>query len=218
MDSLRNFAATAKQKTREGLAAAAAKGSKALDVAREKSKEAYSHASSAAQHALSSNPAMALVGTEITVAGKHLIVDSLLAEGGFASVYLVYTKPVEQFGAGGSGAAAGGGEKFVLKKMHAGGSESISQLTNEVKLMQRLSHPGIVRVIGAESKASRRDGDGVDINVLLEFCPGGHLLARLNKQLESGKPLPPLKVVEMFLAIVRPVAYLHALSPPVAHR
>ena len=206
MDQLKAFGAKAKAAAQT----AAAKGSKALDAAASKSKEAFSHASSAAQHALSGNPALALVGQEITVSGKHLEVESLLAEGGFACVYLVSTK--QQHGDLSS-------EKFVLKKMFAGGAESIAQLTNEVKLMQRLSHPGIVRVLGAESRPARGGGgDGLDIMVLLELCPGGHLLARLNKQLESGKPLPPAKIVESFLGVVRPVAYLHGLSPPVAHR
>ena len=48
--------------------------------------------------------------------------------------------------------------------------------------------------------------------------PGGHLLARINKQQETGRPLPYEKVLEVFANVARPVAYLHAQSPPITHR
>lgn len=96
------------------------------------------------------------------------------------------------------------------------GAETIAQLTNEVKLMSKLNHPNIVKLVASESRKIGKDG--VEILAVLEFCPGGHLLARLNKLAESGTSLPFAKVVEVFLSIVRPVAYMHALSPPLAHR
>lgn len=106
--------------------------------------------------------------------------------------------------------------KFVIKKMFAGGAENIAQLTGEVKLMLRLSHPSIVKVHASESKPSGREG--LDIYVVMEFCPGGHLLGRLNKLAEAGKALPTEKILEVFGNIIKPVAYLHAQSPPIAHR
>jgi serine/threonine protein kinase len=96
------------------------------------------------------------------------------------------------------------------------GPENIAQLTNEVKLMTKLSHPNIVKLHATDKKAIGRDG--YEIFVVLEYCPGGHLLARLNKLAESGGTLPFPKLVDVFLQIVRPVAYLHAMTPPVAHR
>lgn len=75
-----------------------------------------------------------------------------------------------------------------------------------------------MHVFGSDVKRSLR-GDGLDITVLMEFCPGGHLLAKLNKLAESGSPPLPLpRLLDAFAAIVRPVAYLHSLSPPTAHR
>ena len=225
-DALRGFAASAQQFA----AAAAAKGSKALDAARDAGKHVAAASSDAVKHAgaaLSSNPAMAAVGTEVSVGGRHLVIESLLAEGGFASVYLANNRPeLGGGGPGGGGAGGGGGglgaggapvERFVLKKMFAGGPEAIAQLSAEVKLMERLSHPNIVRVLGSDVKRARA-GDGLDITVLMEFCPGGHLLARINKLAEACTPLPPAKLLDVFASIVRPVVYLHSLSPPMAHR
>jgi hypothetical protein len=71
--------------------------------------------------------------------------------------------------------------------------ENIAQLTNEVKLMSELSHPGIVRVHASETRPAAAGG-GMEILVVMEFCPGGHLLARINKQQDSGVPLPYTKV------------------------
>lgn len=186
----------------KGLQAAAAAGSKVRSEvksfaaeAQKHTAEAYKQGKAAAAHTLSSNPAMGLVGQELRIGGKHLFVDSLLAEGGFAVVYLVSVVGSE------------GVEKYVLKKMFAGNEETIKQLTGEVKLMEALSHPNIVRVLGSETRQVGREG--IEIYVLMEFCSGGHLLQRLNKQMETGRPLPPLKVVEVFLSVVKPVAYLH---------
>lgn len=205
--------------------------------------EAYRHASAAAAQSLSSNPAMALVGTELRLGGKHLTVDSLLAEGGFAVVYLCSVVGTE------------GAEKYVLKKMFAGGAENIAQLTGEVALTEALAaHPNVVKVVGSETRNVGREG--VEILVLMEYCSGallwsalrgpvwlrgmalrealqpkptgcrshlsprrpcprsnragGHLLSRLNKQMETGRPLPPAKVVDVFLSVVKPVAFMHS--------
>jgi hypothetical protein len=208
--------------------------------------DAYRHASAAAAQSLSSNPAMALVGSELRLGGKHLTVDSLLAEGGFAVVYLCSVVGTE------------GAEKYVLKKMFAGGAENIAQLTGEVALTEALAaHPNVVKVVGSETRQVGREG--VEILVLMEYCSGasgaaglgragrrafsggardaahrcvascrpshhiartsllslphtagGHLLSRLNKQMETGRPLPPAKVVDVFLSVVKPVAYMHS--------
>jgi hypothetical protein len=53
--------------------------------------------------------------------------------------------------------------------------------------------PGIVRVHASETRPAAAGG-GMEILVVMEFCPGGHLLARINKQQDSGVPLPYTKV------------------------
>jgi serine/threonine protein kinase len=180
-----------------------------------KAAEAARDASKLAQNVLNSNPALKLVGNVITV-GKHtLLIESLIAEGGFASVYLA-VPPVYPHGPHGPPASPPQStERVVLKKMFASGGEVVSQLTNEVKLMERLQNPGIVKVLGSEA---RRVGDGIEIYVILEYCPGGHLLSRLNAIMDSGKILPPAKIYDLFLMILQPVEYMHSQSPPIAHR
>jgi hypothetical protein len=57
----------------------------------------------------------ALVGAEVSVGGKTVVVDSLLAEGGFGSVYSATTVPL---------VPTTPGEKVVLKRMFAGVSRA----------------------------------------------------------------------------------------------
>lgn len=63
---------------------AAAEASKVAAGASKLTTHAVSQASSVAQRAMSSNPALQMIGQEITLGGKLLFVESLLAEGGNA--------------------------------------------------------------------------------------------------------------------------------------
>lgn len=96
------------------------------------------------------------------------------------------------------------------------GAETVTQLSKEVELMATLKHPNIVPIYASEVKNVGRDA--VEINVIMEYCVGGHLLAKVNGLAESKRLLPWTKTLEVFLSIVRPVAYLHERSPPVCHR
>lgn len=105
----------------------------------------------------------------------------------------------------------------MLKRMFAGGAEVITQLLKEVRISEKLQHPNIVRVLGTEVRDSST-GESKEILVLMEYCPGGHLLSRLNVLAEKGRSLTYEKILEVFLSIVRPVAYMHTLPQPLAHR
>lgn len=87
--------------------------------------------------------------------------------------------------------------------------------------MDRLVHPNIVKVLGnsvQRIQTGSSDTTGVEIFVLMELCPGGHLLNRLNILKEQKKVLPWTKILEVFIQIVKPIAYMHNLDPSVTHR
>ena len=60
---------------------AAAEASKVAAGATKLTNQAVSQASSVAQRAMSSNPALQLIGQEVNIGGKQLYIESLLAEG-----------------------------------------------------------------------------------------------------------------------------------------
>jgi AP2-associated kinase len=52
--------------------------------------------------------------------------------------------------------------------------------------------------------------------MLLTYCPGGHLLERLQRR--DGKPLPATNVYRIFGQILSGVKPMHEYNPPVTHR
>ena len=185
-------------------------GSKVAAGARSAASAAASASRAVAHEAatlVNSSPAHAIVGTNVTVAGRTFYVESLLAEGGFGSVYAVSVAT-----------ESGGSEKkFVLKKMFAGSPELVQQLSAEVALMKAVQGcAGIVRLLSSERRPVGREG--AEINLMMELCPGGHLLTRINALQSSRTALPFSKILDIFLQITRPIAFMHAMTPPTAHR
>ena len=186
-------------------------GAAAASSARAAASDAAAAARDVRKAALGGSPSQAIVGTVVTVARRAFYIESHLADGGFGSVYLV------SIAEDGGGGGAGNGRKFVLKKMYAGSPELGRQLTAEVSLMQSLQdHAGIVRVLSSETRPSGREG--AEILVIMEFCPGGHMLMRINSMQAAKSTLPFHKILDLFSQIVRPVVHMHTRNPPVAHR
>lgn len=207
-----DFGAKVSAQTAQMSEKAAAGAQKFGTAAQAAARDAAAGAKSAASQAQQGAKRLAgsgMIGQEVVIGGKALLVDSLLAEGGFGSVYTAIPLP-----------QAPNSEKFVLKKMYAGSPDLAKQLTSEVKLMEKLSHPNIVKVLGSSTQRveTRSEGSGLEILVLMEMCPGGHLLTRLNQLKEQKRSLPFAKVLEVLLQIARPIAYMHSLSPAVTHR
>jgi hypothetical protein len=99
------------------------------------------------------------------------------------------------------------------------------QLKGEVMLMLNLSraekpHPNIVKTVAARSDkvSGGHGGIAVVFRVVMEMCPGGSLLDRVNQSIRDGVPIPDEEVVRNFGAITSAVNYLHNLEKPLAHR
>jgi AP2-associated kinase len=86
-------------------------------------------------------------------------------------------------------------------------------VNKEITLLRKFKDRHIVNLIASET--SQNSGKR-EAYLLLEYCPGGHLLARLNSR--GGVPLPLSDICRMFTQILDAVAPLHESSPPVTHR
>ncbi|KAJ3427221.1 ankyrin repeat and protein kinase domain-containing protein [Anaeramoeba flamelloides] len=86
---------------------------------------------------------------------------------------------------------------FQTKKFQ---QEQLSEITDEVKVMCRLTHPQIVRFYGACID------DPENIMLISEFCSGGNL----NKYLISPKKISRKKKISLALEIAIGVQYLHS--------
>jgi serine/threonine protein kinase len=96
--------------------------------------------------------------------------------------------------------------------------EALEIVQKEIKVLQKFEGPYIVKIIASDIAAARLHGSsgGVEAFILLELCPGGHLLNRLNDR--KGIQLPPSSIYRIFGQILLAVKSLHASDPIVTHR
>ena len=84
-------------------------------------------------------------------------------------------------------------------------------VNKEVSILQKYRGPNIVSILGFEVNRAKREA-----LILLEYCPGGHLLHRLNARKEL---LPVRDVCRIFGQLLAAVQPFHCnSSPPLIHR
>lgn len=104
----------------------------------------------------------------------------------------------------------------------------------EAKLLSRLSHPSIIKMIEAcyrtvtqsASSGVGRFGKGDSDKakerpqhmILMEYCEGGHSLDVCNQMVEQGTRYDLGTLIIAFGQICNAVSYLHAQRPPIVHR
>lgn len=157
--------------------------------------EKVASAASAAQSFLSNDDP--LVGRTVRVQHNSVVVNKVLAEGGFGKVYLVSD-------------AARGGQQYVLKRMYIQGEESKQQVKQEIEIMSQLKHENVIEFLGYST------AQGNQVFLLMEYCPGGHLLDVINSL--SLSEVTTAMVLNYFTPMVKAVAHMHAQNPPIAHR
>lgn len=86
----------------------------------------------------------------------------------------------------------------------------------EAKLLGRLSHPSIVKLIDtAYRNVSSKRAQHL---ILMEYCDGGHALAVCSQMASSGTCFDLSTLIIAFGQICNAVSYLHAQRPPIVHR
>jgi serine/threonine protein kinase len=103
----------------------------------------------------------------------------------------------------------------------------------EAKLLSRLSHPSIIKMIdtcyrsvahggGGAFRKNSNDDKGAKERpqhlILMEFCEGGHALDVCTQMMEAGERFELSTLIIAFGQICNAVSYLHAQKPPIVHR
>ncbi|KAM8974605.1 AP2-associated protein kinase 1 isoform 2-T2 [Pelodytes ibericus] len=134
--------------------------------------------------------------------GRHQVtVDEVLAEGGFALVFLVRTS---------------NGMRRALKRMYVNNEHDLQVCKREIQIMRDLSgHKNIVGYIDS-SINSVSSGDVWEVLILMDFCRGGQVVNLMNQRLQTG--FTENEVLQIFCDTCEAVARLHQCKTPIVHR
>lgn len=103
---------------------------------------------------------------------------------------------------------------FVLKRCNVDREEALTTVKKEINILQRFAGPYVVELIDSDIIIKNRSSR--EALLLLDFCPGGHLLERLNKR--NGSFLPKESIFRMFGQLLLALKPMHESNPPVVHR
>ncbi|XP_042876999.1 AP2-associated protein kinase 1-like [Penaeus japonicus] len=139
------------------------------------------------------------VGKVFVVGRNTVTVEDVIAEGGFALVFLV---------------KGSGGVRFALKRMYVNNEHDLEVARNEINIAKMLNGPRTV--VGYVDSGVTHTGGGVyEVLLLMTFCRK-HLLHLMNDRLNSG--LTEAEVLKIFCDVCDAVSRLHHINPPIIHR
>nr|XP_040218996.2 AP2-associated protein kinase 1 [Anopheles coluzzii] len=148
----------------------------------------------------SSRETNSFVGKTFKLSKENVVtVEEVLAEGGFAVVFLV------------KGAK---GERYALKRLYVNNEYDLGVCNREIKIASNLS--GHKNIIGYIDHSINAKGNGVhEILLLMPYCKT-NLLTQMNARLGTGFTEP--EVLQIFCDVAEAVARLHQCQTPIIHR
>nr|XP_045620399.1 uncharacterized protein LOC123771725 isoform X6 [Procambarus clarkii] len=137
---------------------------------------------------------------KVFVVGRHTVtVEEVIAEGGFALVFLV---------------KGSGGVRFALKRLYVNNEHDLEVARNEINIAKMLNGPRTV--VGYVDSGVTHIGSGVyEVLLLMTYCRK-HLLHLMNDRINSG--LTEAEVLKIFCDVCDSVSRLHHVNPPIIHR
>ncbi|XP_054745153.1 AP2-associated protein kinase 1-like isoform X3 [Anastrepha obliqua] len=140
------------------------------------------------------------VGKVFTVGRVSVTVEDVLAEGGFAMVFLAKANT--------------GNTKYALKRMYVNNEHDLNVAKREIQIASNLS--GHKNIIGYVDSSITHTGNGVcEVLLLMPYCKQ-HMLAMMNARLQVG--FTEQEVLTIFCDISEAVSRLHFCQTPIIHR
>uniref|UniRef100_H3BFH6 non-specific serine/threonine protein kinase n=1 Tax=Latimeria chalumnae TaxID=7897 RepID=H3BFH6_LATCH len=141
------------------------------------------------------------IGRVFTVGRHQVTVDEVIAEGGFALVFLVRTH---------------NGMRCALKRMYVNNEYDLQVCKREIQIMRDLAgHRNIVGYLDS-STTSVSSGDVWEVLILMDYCRGGQVVNLMNQRLQTG--FTEAEVLQIFCDTCEAVARLHQCKTPIVHR
>ncbi|XP_055518196.1 AP2-associated protein kinase 1 isoform X7 [Leucoraja erinacea] len=146
-------------------------------------------------------PGSGFIGRVFCVGRQHVTVEEVVAEGGFAIVFLVKTH---------------NGVKSALKRMYVNNEHDLQVCKREIQIMRDLAgHKNIVGYIDSSTTAVG-SGEVWEVLILMDFCRGGQVVNLMNQRLQTG--FTENEVLQIFCDTCEAVARLHQCKTPIIHR
>ncbi|XP_011173537.1 uncharacterized protein LOC105205737 isoform X2 [Solenopsis invicta] len=136
---------------------------------------------------------------KVFVVGRHTVtVEEVLAEGGFAIVFLVK--------------ASGG--RYALKRMYVNNEHDLGVCKREIQIAKNLSgHKNIIGYV--DSSINRTTGGIHELLLLMPYCKS-QVLQMMNTRLQTG--FSESEVIQIFCDVCEAVSRLHHCQTPIIHR
>ncbi|XP_069474999.1 AP2-associated protein kinase 1 isoform X3 [Ambystoma mexicanum] len=149
----------------------------------------------------SGGPGTGYIGRVFSIGRFQVTVDEVLAEGGFAIVFLVRTS---------------NGMRCALKRMYVNNEYDLQVCKREIQIMRDLvGHKNIVGYIDS-SINSVSSGDVWEVLILMDYCRGGQVVNLMNQRLQTG--FTESEVLQIFCDTCEAVVRLHQCKIPIVHR
>ncbi|XP_074526475.1 AP2-associated protein kinase 1 isoform X2 [Halichoeres trimaculatus] len=141
------------------------------------------------------------IGRVFTIGRYQVTVEEIVAEGGFAIVFLVRTHQ---------------GVRCALKRMYVNNEHDLQICKLEIQIMRDLvGNKNIVGFLDS-SIAAVGAGDVWEVLILMDFCRGGQVVNLMNQRLQTG--FTEAEVLQIFCDTCEAVARLHQCKTPIIHR
>ncbi|TWW66038.1 AP2-associated protein kinase 1 [Takifugu flavidus] len=149
----------------------------------------------------SSHAGANFVGRGFTVGRHQVTVEEIIAEGGFAIVFLVRTNQ---------------GVRCALKRMYVNNEHDLQVCKHEIQIMKDLvGHKNIVGYLDS-SITAMGSRDVWEVFILMDFCKGGQVVNLMNQRLQTG--FTEAEVLQIFCDTCEAVSKLHQRKTPIVHR
>ncbi|CAH1122615.1 unnamed protein product [Ceutorhynchus assimilis] len=143
------------------------------------------------------------VGQVVEISNVKLKIKKVIAEGGFAVVFVAQDVAT--------------GKDYALKRLLAADEEAKKNITQEINILKKISgHPNIIQYFTASfiDKSQTQHGQS-EFLLITELCPGGSLVDVLQSR---TSPFNPDLITLIFYQACRAVAHMHSQTPPIQHR
>ncbi|XP_060893830.1 AP2-associated protein kinase 1-like isoform X12 [Labrus mixtus] len=141
------------------------------------------------------------IGRVFTIGRYQVTVEEIVAEGGFAIVFLVRTHQ---------------SVRCALKRMYVNNEHDLQVCKLEIQIMRDLvGNKNIVGFLDSSITAVGA-GDVWEVLILMDFCRGGQVVNLMNQRLQTG--FTEAEVLQIFCDTCEAVARLHQCKTPIIHR